>query len=160
MPAQSNGVREFEPAWLELSLDRYLAWGLGFMFVLIVAFPIYRLREASLRSDAKIEQQTNYIVSGGASFEQNCSTCHGAAGSGGSTAPTLASKQFLTTTSDQQIEMLVAGGVSGSSMTAWSQDFGGPLTSEQIRELVTFLRSLEPDAPSIPDWRTGARARG
>jgi hypothetical protein len=43
-------------------------------------------------------------------------------------------------------------------MTAWSQDFGGPLTAEQIRQLVAYLRSLEPNAPSVPDWRTGAKA--
>jgi hypothetical protein len=44
-------------------------------------------------------------------------------------------------------------------MTSWSQDYGGPLTDEQIRQLVTYLRSLEPNAPSIPDWRTGAKAK-
>jgi mono/diheme cytochrome c family protein len=152
-------VREFEPEWLQRSLDRYLAWGLAFMFILVIAFPIYYLREPTLRAEAKTEQDTQYLVSGGDLFSKNCASCHGDNGTGG-TAPTLNSKQFLSTTSDQQIELLITGGVSGSSMVAWSQDYGGSLTSEQIKELRTFLRSLEPNAPSIPDWRTGAKAGG
>ncbi len=54
--------------------------------------------------------------------------------------------------------LLIAGGVSGTSMSPWSIDFGGPLTDEQIRQVITYLRSLEPNAPSIPDWRTSAVA--
>jgi mono/diheme cytochrome c family protein len=152
-------VREFEPEWLQRSLDRYLAWGLAFMFILVVAFPLYRLREPTLRAEAKADQESQYLISGNDLFSKNCASCHGTNGTGG-TAPTLNSKQFLTTTSNEQIELLVTGGVSGSSMVAWSQDYGGSLTAEQIRELVTYLRSLEPDAPSIPDWRTGAKAGG
>lgn len=76
----------------------------------------------------------------------------------GGTAPTLNSKQFLSTTSDDQIRLIVTGGVSGSSMSAWSIDYGGSLTDEQIRQLATYLRTLEANAPSIPDWRTGAKA--
>jgi mono/diheme cytochrome c family protein len=152
-------VREFEPEWLQRSLDRYLAWGLAFMFILVVAFPLYHLREPTLRAEAKADQESQYLISGNDLFSKNCASCHGASGTGG-TAPTLNSKQFLTTTSNEQIELLVTGGVSGSSMVAWSQDYGGSLTAEQIRELVTYLRSLEPDAPSVPDWRTGAKAGG
>ena len=147
----------FEPAWLERSLDRYYTAGLAFMFVLVVAFPLYRLREPHLRSQAKTEQASEYRRIGNALFDQSCSSCHGKNATGG-TAPTLNSKQFLSTTSDAQAALIITGGVPGSSMSAWSQDFGGPLTLEQIRQLTTFLRSLEPNAPSIPDWRTGAKA--
>jgi mono/diheme cytochrome c family protein len=151
--------REFEPEWLQRSLDRYLAWGLGFMFILVIAFPLYHLREPTLRAEAKASQEKEYLVQGADLFDKNCSSCHGKQATGG-TAPTLNSKQFLTTTSDQQMQLLITGGVSGSSMVAWSQDYGGSLTAEQIKMLTTYLRSLEPNAPSIPDWRTGAKAGG
>jgi len=59
---------------------------------------------------------------------------------------------------DDQMRLIVSTGVPGSSMTAWDQEFGGPLTSQQIREVVVYLRSLENSAPSIPDWRTGKQA--
>jgi hypothetical protein len=38
-------------------------------------------------------------------------------------------------------------------MSAYSLDYGGPLTSEQIKALTTFVRSWEEDAPDRPDWR-------
>jgi hypothetical protein len=43
-------------------------------------------------------------------------------------------------------------------MPAWSQDYGGTLTDEQVRQIVTYLRSFEPHAPSVPDWRQGKSA--
>jgi mono/diheme cytochrome c family protein len=149
--------KHFEPAWLERSLDRYYTAGLVFMLVLVVAFPLYRLREPGLRSRAKTEQTAEYKRIGDALFDQGCASCHGTNATGG-TAPTLNSKQFLAATSDSQAGLLITSGVPGTAMAAWSQDYGGPLTTEQIRQLVTFLRSLEPDAPSIPNWRTGATA--
>ena len=33
----------------------------------------------------------------------------------------------------------------------------GTLTDEQIRQITTYLRSLEPNAPSVPAWRKGAQ---
>jgi mono/diheme cytochrome c family protein len=158
MPEQRSGPKLNEPEWLQRSLDRYLAWGLVFMVVLIVAFPLYRLREPTLRADATAEQQKNYEKTGGELFSTNCASCHGKQATGG-TAPTLNSKQFLSTTTNNQMALIITGGVSGSSMSAWSLDFGGSLTDEQIRQLTTYLRTLEKNAPSIPDWRTGAKAK-
>ena len=39
------------------------------------------------------------------------------------------------------MQLLIAGGVSGSNMQAWCLDSGGTLTDEQIRQLTTYLRS-------------------
>jgi mono/diheme cytochrome c family protein/uncharacterized cupredoxin-like copper-binding protein len=149
--------KHFEPEWLERSLDRYYTAGLVFMFVLLVAFPLYRLREPSLRSDAKTQQASEYQRIGDSLFNQSCASCHGKAATGGS-APTLNSKQFFSATTDAQAALIITGGVPGSDMSAWSQDFGGPLTAEQIRQLVTYLRSLEAKAPDVPDWRKGTKA--
>ena len=99
-----------------------------------------------------------YMKLGKQLFANNCAECHGDNGSGGGSAPTLYSKEFLTNASDEQIHALISGGVSGTEMSAWSLDFGGTMTDEQVRQLVTYLRSLEKHAPSIPDWRTGATA--
>jgi mono/diheme cytochrome c family protein len=157
MPTRPDRPEHFEPAWLERSLDRYYTAGLVFMFVLAVAFPLYRLREPTLRADAKTQQDAEYQRIGTTLFDQGCASCHGKNATGGS-APTLNSKQFLEATTDAQAALIVTGGVPGTSMSAWSIDFGGPLTDEQIRQLVTYLRSLEPNAPSIPDWRKGTKA--
>ncbi len=159
MAERPSGLRDFEPAWLARSLDRYLSVGLVFMAALIAAFPIYRIRESGLRADAAREQQVNDVAAGTSLFSTGCASCHGAAGTGG-TAPTLNSKQFFASITDPQMAVLISTGVPGSSMSAWSQEFGGTLTADQIRQIVTYLRSLEPTAPSVPDWRTGKKASG
>jgi mono/diheme cytochrome c family protein len=147
----------FEPAWLERSLDRYLAWGLVFMLVLLAGFIVYKVREPELRKDALRSQTVSYTSIGRSLYATSCAECHGKNGVGGS-APTLNAKEFLKETTDEQIHLLVAGGISGTDMPAWSQDFGGTLTDEQVNQLVTYLRSLAPDAPSVPDWRQGHSA--
>lgn len=158
MPA-TPPPKPFEPEWLQRSLDRWYLWGLVFMTVLVVAFPLYRLREPSLRADALRSQQETYSRIGTRLFAQNCSSCHGD-DAVGDTAPTLNAKEFLGSTSDDQIRLLISGGVSGTDMSAWSLDFGGPLTDEQVRQIVAYLRGLEPDAPSVPDWREGGSPPG
>ena len=154
MPRERPVPPPFEPAELERGLDRYLMCGLVFMLVLIVGFVAYRVREPSLRADAAAEQQTSYRDIGSQLFANTCSSCHGKGAVGGS-APTLDAKEFLKATTDAQIRMLVAGGISGTAMPAWSLEFGGTLTDEQVVQITTYLRSLEPNAPSVPNWRKG-----
>ena len=154
MPRDRPTPPPFEPAELERSLDRYLIAGLVFMVVLIVGFALYRVREPTLRREAKVSQQASYRDIGGQLFNTNCSECHGKDATGGS-APVLNSQQFLKSTADSQIANLVASGVPGTEMPAWSLAFSGPLTDEQIQQLVTYLRSLEAKAPSVPTWRQG-----
>jgi mono/diheme cytochrome c family protein len=154
MPKDRPTPPPFEPASLERSLDRYLTVGVVFMILLIAGFVAYRVREPSLRRDAKAAQLTSYKSIGGQLFETNCSACHGKNATGGS-APVLNSQQFLKSTSDDQISNLIAGGVPGTEMPAWSLAFAGTLTDEQIRQITTYLRSLEPTAPSVPTWRQG-----
>jgi mono/diheme cytochrome c family protein len=147
----------FEPEALDRSLDRYLVAGLIFMAVLIAGFIVYRIREPSLRSDAAAAQQTSYRAIGHQLFATNCASCHGKDGTGGS-APVLNSQQFLKGTTDPQVENLIASGVPGTEMPAWSLAFGGTLTDQQIRQIDTYLRSLAAKAPDVPSWRQGKQA--
>jgi mono/diheme cytochrome c family protein len=158
MPRERPEPPPFEPDWLDRSLNRYLTWGLVFMVLLLAGFVVYRIREPGLRRDAKRAQTVSYTSIGRQLFSANCAQCHGKNASGGGSAPTLDSSQFLKSTADDQIFALVSGGVSGTEMPAWSLDYGGTFTAEQVRQVVTYLRSLEPNAPSIPSWRQGAKA--
>lgn len=157
MPRERPTPPPFEPEWLDRSLDRYMVWGIVFMVVLIVGFAVYRVREPSLRRDAAHQQQIDYRRIGKKLFASSCAECHGKNGVGGD-SPTLNAKQFLKGASDEQIHTLVAGGVSGTDMPAWSIDFGGTLTDEQVRQIVAYIRSWEPMAPSVPNWRQGKQA--
>jgi len=82
----------------------------------------------------------------------NCAMCHGVNGEGVS-APSLNSQEFLTGTTDQQMDDIIRHGVQGSAMSAWWNGAGGSLTEQQIRDIVAYVRSWEPAAPSCPDWQ-------
>lgn len=157
MPRDRPVPPPFETADLERSLDRYLIFGLGFMLVLVVGFVAYRVREPTLRADALASQQASYRDIGTQLFATNCASCHGKSAVGGS-APVLNSQEFLKSTTNPQIQALVAGGVPGTEMPAWGITFGGTLTDEQVLQVTTYLRSLETNAPSVPAWRQGSAA--
>ncbi len=158
MPRERPQPPPFEPEWLDRSLNRYLALGIVFMVLLLVGFVAYRVREPGLRRDATRAQNASYTSVGRQLFSASCAQCHGKNASGGG-APTLNSSEFLKSTADNQIVALVAGGVSGTDMPAWGLDYGGTFTDEQVRQVVTYLRSLEPHAPSVPGWRQGDKAK-
>ena len=137
---------------LEESTNRWMLWGAILMGLMVLVFPIYRFYEPSNREAARETHVASLAAQGSALYDLNCASCHGVSGEGG-IGPALNAKQFLESAADAQIEALIAVGVPGSQMSAYSLDFGGPLTSEQITALTTFLRSLEEDAPDRPDWR-------
>ena len=137
---------------LEASTNKWMLWGLGLIVIMVLAFPAYRLTEPSNRDEARETLTASLVAQGDVLYEFNCVACHGDMAMGGS-APALNSQQFLTAADDEQIASLIAVGIPGSQMSAYSLDYGGPLTLEQIGSLTAYLRSLEADAPDNPDWR-------
>jgi len=156
MPREHPTPPPFESDDLDRSLDRYFAVGLVFMALLIAGFVSYRVREPDLRATALAEQQTTYTALGQQLFDTNCASCHGKGAAGGS-APVLNAKEFYKATTDEQMADIISVGVPGSNMPAWSIDHGGVLTQQQVAQLTTYVRSLEPTAPSVPAWRQGKK---
>ena len=137
---------------MDRSTNKVMLWGVVLMVAMAAVFPLYRWFEPSAREDARALQLTSLEEEGEGTWSINCSSCHGLNGEGG-IGPALNSQQFLQSATDTQVQQLVAVGVPGSQMSAYSLDFGGPLTSEQIKAVAAFIRSWEPDAPDDPDWR-------
>lgn len=137
---------------IEQSTNKVMLWGVVLMLAMAAVFPLYRSFEPSARDEARALQLTSLQEEGEQIWSVNCTSCHGLNGEGG-IGPALNSQQFLQSATDQQMRQLIAVGVPGSQMSAYSQDFGGPLTSEQIKAVGTFIRSWEPNAPDNPDWR-------
>lgn len=137
---------------LEASTNRVMVIGAVLMVAMALVFPLYRWLEPTNREEAHAAQLDSLATTGEQLWTFNCQSCHGLNGEGG-VGPALNSEQFLQSASDEQIRLLVAVGVPGSQMGAYSQDHGGPLTSEQIKALSVFIRSWEDDAPSREDWR-------
>ena len=61
----------------------------------------------------------------------------------------LNNKSLLKNTFDEVFFSVIRSGVPSTQMPAWSVDFGGPLTDEDIRSVVAFIRAWEPNAPEI-----------
>lgn len=139
---------------LEQSTNRVMAVGAVLLLAMALVFPLYRLFEPSSRTAAREAQLQSLAESGETLWGFNCASCHGLSGEGG-VGPALNSQQFMQAATDEQISQLIAVGVPGSQMSAYSQDFAGPLTSEQIKALTIYIRSWEEDAPDVPDWREG-----
>jgi mono/diheme cytochrome c family protein len=140
-----------DPA-LEASTQRWMWAGVVVMALLVVAFPVYRIYEPSAREEARQDQLNALAADGKALYLNNCGSCHGDNGEG-IDAPALNSRQFFDAVTQDQIESIIAHGIPGSEMAAWSLDYDGPLTSEQIHAISTYLMSFKSDAPDRPDWR-------
>ena len=137
---------------LESSTNSWMLAGGVLLILMALVFPFYRWFEPAAREDSRDEQLASLAEEGATVWEFNCASCHGADGEGG-VGPALNSEQFLQSATDDQTRTLVAVGIPGSAMSAYSLDFGGTLTSEQIKSVAIYIRSWEPDAPDRPDWR-------
>ena len=148
--------RERDDPAVERSLDRQLVLGLVFGVLLFAGFPLYAFREPARLKRAAAEQQEQYARLGGDQYALHCAACHGADAMGGGPAPTLRAREFLSAVTDQQLRWFIAGGRPGTTMSPYHIDLGGPFTDQHVDQVVTYLRSFEADAPSVPEWKSGA----
>ena len=139
---------------LDASTNRVMVIGAVLLVLMAAVFPFYRWFEPANRDDAREANLASLAESGQTLWGFNCSSCHGLNGEGG-IGPALNSVQFLQSGTNEQFAQLIAVGVPGSQMSAYSQDYAGPLTSEQIRAITIYMRAWEEDAPDVPDWRMG-----
>ena len=136
--------------------------GLVLTLIVVTALLVYSLAETNRLASAAEEHTQKRVARGGEFYQAQCVSCHGAQGEGG-IGPALNNRTVLKNTLDNVFFSVVRSGVPGTQMPAWSVDFGGPLTDEDVRDVVAFLRAWEPTAPEIlpiqfvPDAKTGAR---
>jgi mono/diheme cytochrome c family protein len=142
-----------DPVELRRSTRRWQVAGVWVFLVLVLSFPAYKLTEDNRLDESLRSQNRAQTTAGRQLWSLNCAECHGAMGQGVD-APALNSQEFLSSVSDQQVAGIIAGGIPGTEMPAWLADYGGPLTQQQIEALVAYIRSWQPSAPSVPDWRT------
>ena len=77
---------------------------------------------------------------GGVLFDENCSVCHGVNGEG-RVGATLA-KSWSGVRPELEVRTVIANGVAGSTMPAWSQSNGGPFSDQEIADLTAFVLAL------------------
>lgn len=144
---------------LRRSLRIWMSSGSALFLLLALAFPLYLFVDSTRRTEALAERESALVRTGRQLWGLNCASCHGTTGEGVD-APALNSQQFLEIASDEQTHRIIAAGITGTEMPAWWNEFGGPLTDEQIAAIVAYVRSWEPSAPDRPDWRSAFEGGG
>lgn len=125
------------------------------VIVLLALFiPLFWLNQNSLQSSAQADNYELTLQRGAALYGTYCLTCHGATGQGYD-APQLNGSATLDKLTDADITRIISAGVpastdptklgqQGLAMPAWSDLYGGPLTSDDISYLVALIRSSDP----------------
>lgn len=140
--------------------DRYLIVGLVLTLLILVGFSVYIFTENSRLEAAAAIFDEERVQHGRETYTEQCATCHGGQGEGG-VGTALNNKALLKSTFDEVFFSVIRSGVPSTQMPAWSVDFGGPLTDEDIRSVVAFIRAWEPTAPEIaPEVFEPSPARG
>ncbi len=146
-------------------LDLSLLSGLFLLSVIGIALPLYWLGEPG-RHEGLLENVDHLRTEDGAeAFEESCSSCHGGGGAGGEiayaitevgsgdfiasvdwVAPSLTS--VLTRFSEEEVTHTLNFGRNGA-MPAWGAPGGGPLTTQQLEIIITYLRSVQRDGATV-----------
>jgi mono/diheme cytochrome c family protein len=155
-----NRVRHADDDDLETRfLDRNLAWSLVLLTVVSLLLPIYWLMEPARQDNAAYGWVKRFEGRGARTFEEACVSCHGPGGVGGVAQFTIADADggfvaqvgwkapALTTVlsrfDESEVRHILNYGRPGSPMPAWGLPGGGPLTSQQVHQLVVYLRSIQ-----------------
>lgn len=146
-------------------LTRALSTGFLLLGIVAIGLPLYWLNEPS-RQDGAVQNFDRTFVSRGAKLfaptadgGYNCAGCHGTEGVGGSAPFTLtdADKEFAATVtwqapalntvllrfSKDEVRDILVYGRPGTPMPAWGAAGGGPLTTQQIDELISYIESIQ-----------------
>lgn len=141
--------------------DRYMIVGLVLTLVVLGGLVFYWFGENTRLAQASEQLSDERVNRGREIFTEQCVSCHGSQGEGG-VGTALNNRALLKNTLDAVFFSVIRSGVPSTQMPAWSVDFGGPLTDEDVKDVVAFIRAWEPTAPEIepvvfaPDAARGA----
>lgn len=80
-------------------------------------------------------------------FAENCAVCHGPDGQGRVGA--ALAKDWPSIRPDLRVKATIETGIPGSAMPAWSQANGGPLSDDEIDDLVYYILSWQTGGPPL-----------
>ena len=130
--------------------ERYYLACLVTTLLLIAASVLVWVQEPARMAHAAEEINQESILRGRSLYVDNCTSCHGTRGEGG-VGPALNSKALLEAATDEVLFASINAGRPGTTMPAWGQEHGGPLTHEDTQDVVNFLRAWEETAPEIAE---------
>lgn len=121
---------------------RMIEYLVGILATLMIAAGVllYALGEPDRITSAQELQLTSDLDGAMTLYAENCSVCHGLAGEGIGATPPLANAA-LAATDSQALAKIIARGLYGTAMPAWSLEDGGPLSDYQIGQMVSLIQS-------------------
>lgn len=149
-------------------LDFALGANLVMLTIIGVSLPLYWLGEPGRHAGRDVDTARIFTNRGEEIYLEGaeCVTCHGAEGSGGSTSVALTSESgefiaqvswdapalntVLSRFSEDEILHTLNYGRNGV-MPAWGAPGGGPLTDQQLEEVMFYLRSIQISPDRIAD---------
>jgi cytochrome c oxidase cbb3-type subunit III len=110
------------------------------------------LPSAAPRPEAAKAAADPVLNRGAELWAKYCQLCHGkdATGYAADNAPSLVTKTFLESASDELIANGIRMGRPGTAMAAYGKERGGPLEERDIQALVRFVRSKGAASHSLP----------
>jgi mono/diheme cytochrome c family protein len=142
-------------------LDRTLGLGLAGLAVIAVTLPLYWLAEPGRQEGAVEKFDEEFISRGEELFVEGaqCASCHGPEGVGGAASYTLTADNgdFIATVewqapalntvmyryTTEQVKNILDYGRAGTPMPAWGANGGGPLTTQQLDNIIDYLYSIQ-----------------
>jgi len=142
-------------------LDRSLSFALVLLTLLAITLPFYWIAEPGRQDGAIDAYNLSFEVRGEGDYLEGaqCANCHSAGGVGGIAPYVLqdADGQFISNAnwkapalnnvllrySEDEVRYVLNFGRPGSPMAAWGTVGGGPLTTQQVNNIIIYLRTLQ-----------------
>jgi len=125
-----------------------LIFGLALTLLILFGFAAYLILEDTRVAEAADHLADERLNHGREIYNEQCASCHGSNGEGG-IGTALNNKTLLQSTHDDIFFSVIRSGVPSTEMPAWSVDYGGALTDEDIRSTVAYIRAWESNAPVL-----------
>ena len=143
-------------------LERYMGWGIVLTAFFAIFLPLYWMREPARLTAAQEAAAVTNFERGEQLFVDNCALCHGQTAEGGGAASTYdpadswpapnlttIAKRYEGTPPAQNIRdyivQTIRRGRPGTPMPAWGSAYGGPMTDQQIEEIVDWILLQQKD---------------
>ena len=140
-------------------LDLALVSGLVTLVIIGVALPLYWLGEPGRQQGYVEDSRRQFTSRGFEQYEERCASCHGGGGLGGTTSTSVTDDAgnfiaaiewevpALTTAlyrfSEDEVRHILNYGRPPTPMQAWGAPGGGPLTTQQVDELIQYIQSIQ-----------------
>ncbi len=145
-----------------MKIETRIVLGTAFFLGLLLIVGWVALNEEGRMAEFTVQYEARSLERGATIWESNCSACHGAFGQGSGRAPALNNPRLFN--GERLQEMKWAGGLYAyvenaisagrpasvaywpEAMPTWGQQYGGPLRTDQIRDVTRFVLNWEASA--------------